>query len=260
MAALVAENQSGNRRRNEIMKKSTLLNIFLRSLTIQVSFNCRRMQNLGFAFSMLPMIREKGKESEDPAVFLARHLEMFNTHPYLASSVIGSVIRIEEDDAAPESAADLKEALMGPYAAIGDGFFWGALRTFSAVAAVLSALAGTLAAPFLFLLLYTPAHLWVRIKGFMEGYRWGRNGITFIKGLDLPKETINIRYGTVILVGMLAAFAVEGPRFSRSVHPGAVEWMVQTVLFVVAFAGVRRGISSVNIFYGLSALCFLFSI
>ena len=52
------------------------------------------------------------------------HLQMFNTHPYLTAAVIGSVVRLEEDGDKLE-ADHLKKAVMGPYAAIGDSFFWG---------------------------------------------------------------------------------------------------------------------------------------
>ncbi|MHB9099013.1 MAG: PTS system mannose/fructose/sorbose family transporter subunit IID, partial [Syntrophales bacterium] len=134
------------------MKKTVLIRIFLRSLTIQASFNFYRMQSLGFAYSLLPLSRgerDKKRLSES----LTRHLEMFNTHPYLTALVIGSVVRIEEDG--DTAAADyLKKAVMGPYAAIGDPFFWGALRSFSSATAVLLALKGVLLAPLALLILH----------------------------------------------------------------------------------------------------------
>jgi len=243
-----------------LMKRSTLFSIFMRSLTIQVSFNSQRMQNLGFAFAMFPLIAEQRKDRREIEVFLARHLKMFNTHPYLVSSVIGSVARIEEEACTPESAEDLKKALMGPYAAIGDSFFWGALRSFSAVGAVILALAGTLLAPLAFLLLYTPAHLWVRVKGFLEGYRCGRNGIDFIRALDLPRESVKFRYLALILIGSLAAVAIDTTSRSRNFLPEMPGGAVGLVLLLLAFAGVRRGISSVKILYGMSILCMVLSI
>jgi PTS system mannose-specific IID component len=218
------------------------------------------MQNLGFAFAMFPLIAEQRKGRNEMEVFLARHLQMFNTHPYLVSSVIGSVARIEEDASVPGSAEDLKKALMGPYAAIGDSFFWGALRPFSAVGAVTLALAGTLLAPLAFLLLYTPAHLWVRVKGFLEGYRCGRNGIDFIRALDLPKESVKIRYLLLILIGLLAAAAVDTAGRSWNFQPEMTDGAVGFVLLLLVFAGVRLGISSVKILYGISLLCMALSI
>lgn len=242
------------------MKKATLFRIFLRSLTIQVSFGFRRMQGLGFAFAMFPLISEQGKEWSEKERFLVRHLQMFNTHPYLVSSVIGSVIRIEEEASIPGLAEDLKKALMGPYAAIGDAFFWGALRSFSAVGAVILALAGSLLAPIAFLLLYTPAQLFVRVKGFLEGYRCGRNGIDFIRALDLPKESVKIRYLLLVLIGLLAAAAVDTAGRACNFSPEMPGGAVGLVFLLLVFASVRLGISSVKILYGMSLLCMALSI
>ena len=76
---------------------------------------------------MLPLIRRTVIRKRI-AESLASHLQMFNTHPYLTAPVIGSVVRIEEEGDTRRR-MHLKKALMGPYAAIGDSFFWGALRS-----------------------------------------------------------------------------------------------------------------------------------
>ena len=243
-----------------MMNRSTLFNIFLRSLTIQVSFNFWRMQNLGFLFAVLPLIRGRGWDSSRVAEFLYRHFQRFNTHPYLAPSVIGSVTGMEEEGAAPEGVRDLKNALMGPYAAIGDSFFWGALRSVSSVGAVILALSGTLLAPIFFLLVYTPAQWWVRAAGFLEGYRLRRNGIDFIRKLDLPETTGKARWLLLILTAVLAAIAVESAgRLSQPLLPGIPWNIVAALVFLLVFLGVRRGISQVKILYGMAILCIMVS-
>ncbi len=132
------------------MTRSLLIYIFLRSLTIQASFNFKRMQNLGFAFTMLPLLRKQNPQWIVDS--RNNHLQMFNTHPYLTAGVIGSVIRLEADGDKLE-ADHLKKAVMGAYAAIGDSFFWGSLRLCSAVGAVILAYHGYLLAPLVFMLL-----------------------------------------------------------------------------------------------------------
>jgi PTS system mannose-specific IID component len=178
---------------------------------------------------------------------------MFNTHPYLASSVIGSAAGMEEEGVAPEEVEDLKKALMGPYAAIGDSFFWGALRSVSGVGAVILAFSGTLLAPLPFLLLYTPAQLWVRGAGFLEGYRRRRNGIDFIRKLDLPGATGKVRL-------LLLAVAVEtAGRFSLPVLPELPLKAAAALLLLLIFFAIRKGISQVGILYGIAIICMVVS-
>jgi PTS system mannose-specific IID component len=240
------------------MKKTVLFRIFLRSLTIQASFNFYRMQSLGFTFSLSPLIRQE----DDPqriSESLTRHLEMFNTHPYLTALVIGSVARLEEDGDA--AAADhLKKAVMAPYAAMGDPFFWGALRSFSSATAVLLALKGVLLAPLALLILHNPTHLWVRGKGFIEGYRQGKGSIDFIRLLDLPGVAGRIRLLSLILIGILSAVAGEMAGRSWAFLPEIPVKMIVLVLIILCFTGVRRGISPVKILYGMTLLCMVLSI
>lgn len=241
------------------MNGSTLFRIFLRSLTIQVSFNFWRMQNLGFAFAMAPLVSRQDGDRIRIAAALDRHLQMINTHPYMAAPMIGAVARMEEEGRSAE-AADLKAALMGPYAAIGDAFFWGALRTFSAVGAVIAAFTGAFPAPLAFLLLYCPAHLWVRGKGFLEGYRRGKDGIHFIRGLNLPGSAVRIRFLLLILTGVWAAVAVDMACRPWNLLPFIPAGATAPVLMVLIFLGVRKGLSPVRTLYGMTLLSMVLSI
>ncbi len=241
------------------MKRSTLVKIFLRSLTIQASFSAWRMQSLGFAFAMLPWIRLENSGRAKIAEALSRHLQMFNTHPYLAAAVIGSVVRIEEEGD-PEGADHFKGSVVGPYAAIGDAFFWGALRSFAATASVFAALMGSMMAPWVFLLIYSPAHLWVRIKGFVEGCRRGKMGIEFVRRLNLPALSTRLRAGSLVLVAMLAAWAPESACRPSDVQGELLQKAGALVFTMLCYWGIRKGISSVKILYGMTLLCVVLSI
>src|SRR5207237_1405628 len=69
---------------------------------------------------------------------VARHLEFFNCHPYLAAAILGGAVRLEErvanGEASPQEVSSFKSALGPPFAALGDGFFWLALRPVAALA------------------------------------------------------------------------------------------------------------------------------
>jgi PTS system mannose-specific IID component len=241
-----------------MMRRSTLLAVFLRSLTVQVSFNFWRMQNLGVAFAMVPVIRLQG-DPKRRAELAAGHLQMFNTHPYMVTPVAGAVARLEEEGNGSE-AAGLKKALMAPYAAIGDSFFWGALRSFSAVAALIASRAGFWPALLTFLILYSPAHLWVRTRGFREGYLRGKNSIDFIRELALPALSGRIRLFTLILIAVFTALALDAASRSWAFLPPGVALAMAMAAFVLCFFAIRRGISAVKILYGAGLLCMVLSI
>lgn len=125
---------------NEALKKpapglpagTPLCSMFLRSFFIQAGWNYERYQNLGFAFTLEPALRKIYPAPEKFKAAMLRHLQIFNTQPYMASFVVGNVVRIEERAAAGE--ADLKnlpgmkQALASSFASIGDRIFWGRLK------------------------------------------------------------------------------------------------------------------------------------
>jgi len=162
------------------------------------------MQNMGFAMSIIPLIGEWNLQESDADELMAKHLQRFNTNPYFAAPVIGAAVRLEEEKRGGASNADavaIKQSMMGPYAAIGDTFFWGALRPFAAIIAVAVAFTSSLImAPVAFLLLYTPSQIWIRLKGFLEGYQRGKQGIEFIRMMNLPRTAVRIRFLSLIIL------------------------------------------------------------
>jgi PTS system mannose-specific IID component len=169
------------------------------------------------------------------------------------------VTRLEEEGD-PHAADQFKKVLMGPYAAIGDVFFWEALRSFSSVCAVLLALKGVLIAPVALLLLYNPAHVWLRGKGFFAGYRQGKQGIDFIRRLDLPAVAGRLRLALPPLIGLLAAVAAQRVRHPWESLPGPAGSVLVLALILFFFLGIRRGISQIKILYGMTAFCMVMAI
>src|SRR3990172_8971865 len=109
-----------------------LVRVLLRAFLIQASWSFDRMQTLGFAYAMLPALRRLYPDSNELTSRINLHLEYFNTHPYLASFILGAVVRLEEERASGRNRdADvrgMKSALMASLGALGDSFFWGALK------------------------------------------------------------------------------------------------------------------------------------
>ena len=71
--------------------------VWLRQFLLQGCWNYEGMQNLGFAYSILPALRDRYEgRPEEFSRALKRHLEYFNTHPAMAAVILGAAIRLEE--------------------------------------------------------------------------------------------------------------------------------------------------------------------
>ena len=166
---------------------------FFRSFLIQSSWSFERMQSLGFFYSIVPAIRAIHKTEDKFKEACRRHLEFFNTNPYMAPAIIGATIRLEEDGASDDDIKRLKNALMGAYGALGDSLFWSSLRPLAAVSGVIFALLGFLWAPGVFLVIYNLPHIFVRCYGMIMGHKMGIGIVRTIMLLDIPGKAGSIK-------------------------------------------------------------------
>ena len=137
------------------LSKSDRKKVWWRSQFLQGSWNYERMQNLGWTYSLIPAIKKLYTTKEDQAAALERHLEFFNTHPYVAAPIMGVTLALEEerangveiDDAAIQG---VKIGMMGPLAGIGDPVFWFTVRPILGALGASLAASGNLVGPLLF--------------------------------------------------------------------------------------------------------------
>ena len=139
------------------LTKKDRISVWLRSTFLQGSWNYERMQNGGWAFTMIPAIKRLYHTKEDRAAALERHLEFFNTHPYVASPIIGVTLALEEERANGAPIDDVtiqgvKIGMMGPLAGIGDPVFWFTVRPILGALGASLALAGNILGPIIFFL------------------------------------------------------------------------------------------------------------
>src|ERR1700737_1838806 len=83
------------------LDRSDLVAAFWRYFwSFQISWNYERMQALGFAYAMEPVLRKLFPNREDYTKALQRHLVFFNTNPVIgAPLILGSAIAMEEGGA-----------------------------------------------------------------------------------------------------------------------------------------------------------------
>lgn len=137
------------------LTKKDRLAVAWRSTFIQGSWNYERMQNGGWAFSMIPAIKKLYKTKEERSAALKRHLEFFNTHPYIASPILGVTLALEEERANGAPVDDVaiqgvKVGMMGPLAGVGDPVFWFTVRPMLGALGASLAMGGNILGPILF--------------------------------------------------------------------------------------------------------------
>lgn len=160
------------------LSKKDRMAVCWRSTFLQGSWNYERMQNGGWAYSMIPALKKLYTTKEDRAAALKRHLEFFNTHPYLAAPILGVTLALEEERANGAPVDDVaingvKVGMMGPLAGVGDPVFWFTARPIIGALGASLAISGNIVGPILFFVLWNVlriAFLWYTQE---FGYRAG---------------------------------------------------------------------------------------
>jgi len=184
-----------------LLTQRDVFQAFLRWLFFSHStYNWERMQGMGFAHSMTPIIKKLYKTKQDISAALQRHLVFFNTQPDVGGIIHGAVIAMEEERAAGADISDdaingVKTGLMGPMAGIGDTLQQGILIPIALALGISIGLGGniegatrgSLLGPIVYFVLMA-----IGIWGggwflFWQGYKQGRAAVTNI----LKSGTLN---------------------------------------------------------------------
>lgn len=208
--------------------------IWWRSQFLQASWNYERMQNLGWAYTMVPAIKKLYTKKEDQQAALKRHMEFFNTHPYVAAPIVGVTLALEEeranggqvDDAAIQG---VKIGMMGPLAGIGDPVFWFTVRPILGALGASLAVAGNIVGPLLFFFAWNTirmAFLWYTQE---FGYKSGKEITKDMSGGILQDITKGASILGMFIIAVLAerwvsikfAFDVSRVKLSEGAY---IEW------------------------------------
>ena len=177
------------------LTKADRKKVCFRHQFLQGSWNYERMQNGGWCFAMIPAIKKLYTSKDDQIAALKRHLEFYNTHPYVSAPVIGVTLALEEERANGAPIDDVaiqgvKVGMMGPLAGVG------------ALGASL-ALSGSIAGPLLFFFAWNIiryAFLWYTQE---FGYKVGSSIAKDLSGGLMGKVTEGASILGMFIIGAL---------------------------------------------------------
>lgn len=190
------------------LSQSDRMAVAWRHQFLQGSWNFERMQNGGWCYSIIPAIKKLYPAKQDQIAALKRHMEFYNTHPYVSAPVMGVTLALEEerangnpvDDAAIQG---VKVGMMGPLAGVGDPVFWFTLRPILGALGASLALTGSIVGPLLFFIAWNVirmAFLWYTQE---FGYKLGTSIVKDVSGGLLGKITEGASILGMFIIGSL---------------------------------------------------------
>lgn len=197
-----------------VLSQKTRRTICNRHQFLQGTWNFERMQNGGWAYSLIPAIKALYKDKDSQSQALKRHLEFYNTHPYVSAPVLGVTLAMEEerangtpiDDAAING---VKVGMMGPLAGVGDPVFWFTLRPILGALGASLALGGSILGPILFFV------LWNVIR---YAFLWKTQEFGYTAGKEITKDLSGGLLGRVTLMASILGMFIIGALVQRWVN------------------------------------------
>lgn len=190
------------------LSKKDRMSVAWRHQFLQGSWNYERMQNGGWCYSIIPAIKSLYPNKEDQISALKRHMEFYNTHPYVSAPVMGVTLALEEERANGAEINDqaiqgVKVGMMGPLAGVGDPVFWFTLRPILGALGASLALSGNIIGPLIFFFAWNiirMAFIWYTQE---FGYKVGTSIAKDLSGGLLGKITQGASILGMFIIGSL---------------------------------------------------------
>lgn len=159
------------------LDQATLNKMAWRSCFLQASFNYERMQAAGWLYSILPGLEKIHTDKDDLATSMTHNMEFFNIHPFLVTFAMGICLSLEQKKADIPTIRAVRVSLMGPLGGIGDALFWMTLVPILAGITSQMAIAGNVAGPIVFLLVFNIIQFAIRFGLMNWSYKMGTQAI-----------------------------------------------------------------------------------
>lgn len=235
------------------MSKLSLLRLTLSGLVLQCSWNFKQFQGLGWAWMLVPELKRLYPKSELHPV-VKRYLGYFNSNVFLAPTIAASVLSIERQQRSEQQVAIaphvFAEAVMAPFAAAGDAFFWGGLRPLCCALAVAFGVLGYWWSPLLFIILFNLPVVFVRLIGPWLGYSRGIDIVQLLQLWHVADIAIVLKRLTVATLGGVAAVVVHQGHIDLGVPWLLAGGSIMTIFLLMVM--LRKGLPLV---VALMSLC-----
>lgn len=200
--------------------KSDYIKTALRAFFLQNGFNYSNYQGLGYANVMYPALKKYyGDDQQALCKALEENCEFYNTNPHFLPFITSMDLVMLDNGRPQEERRNIKMALMGPLAGIGDSLSQFCLAPlFSTIAASLAS-EGLVMGPILFFLAMNVILTGIKLGTGLYGYRLGTS---FIDKLSEQMAVVS-RIANIVGVTVIAGLAVTSVKMSVPVQFAAGE-------------------------------------
>ena len=261
----------------EPITKKDLRKMFWYSIPFYSGWSMERQAASGCVFTMMPLLKKLYKDQpEKLKESLVRNNELYAINDQFHEFVAGVLISMEEQNAKTDgfdtsAISNVKVALMGPLAGVGDSFFLGTLRVIAiSIGASLMAKGNPLGI-LMFLLVWNVPCFLVKYFGTFLGYRLGANFITKAAESGIMQKIME----AAGMLGMMAIGAMSvtsvHTNFALAIGSGEGATTIQAVLDSIMpacasigltwgmYALLRKKIHPLILIFGTMIVCILFS-
>ncbi len=212
----------------------------------QATQNFERMMGLAFCHVLEPILKKLYKDN--PAEYqkaLQRHMQFYNTEPQLGALIPGITIAMEEaraqgEDVSEELIVNTKNALMGPFAGIGDSMIIGTYSPILLSIAMSMCLQdGNPVGPLFFCAVWLTTIVGMQWYLFHKGYTMGIGAANlFFTQKDLAdKITTGLTMMGLMVIGGVAATTVKAGIIYQFVS-GEMSISLQATIFDKIMPGI----------------------
>lgn len=208
----MANNNTPVSTEKRILTRKDLLKTWWRWISwAQRCYNYERLMGLGFCQAISNVVVKLFPKKEDQQETLTRHMHFYNTENNWGATILGVTCALEEERAMGHDVDtgiidNLKTALMGPLAGIGDSITQSIVRVILIGISIDLALQGNSFGPILYVLGFTAYALIVSYTTFFAGYRMGKGAVTKLLTSKMAKNfTGALKIVSMMVIGALAA-------------------------------------------------------